>query len=410
MMQSADGVWENIAVMAGMTTAYPQGLSEAALVVTEGHLRWIGPHSALPSQFAGLKKHDGHHCLVSAGLIDCHTHLIYGGNRADEFSRRLAGISYAEIAQSGGGIMSTVRATREASEEQLYAQAAQRLQGFLAEGGCALEIKSGYGLTLESERKMLRVARRLSKDFRVTISNVFLGAHAVPPEFSGRQDDYVDAICKRILPTLHDEGLVDAVDVFCDHIAFSLSQTERIFSIASARGLPVKIHAEQLSDQGGAALAAAYHALSADHLEYLSPEGIAAMKKANTVAVLLPGAFYTLRETKVPPIEALRAAGISMAVASDHNPGTSPVLSLLATLNMASTLFRMTVPEVLAGVTRHAAQALGLQHSHGQLHMDQLANFVLWPVENEAELVYWFGASLKPRVIRQGHLMESIHA
>jgi imidazolonepropionase len=410
MNTSADGVWSNLHIMAGMLPQHPQEIRDAALLVRDGKLVWAGAHQQLPPGCQDLPQHDGGGAQVSAGLVDCHTHLIYGGNRADEFAQRLAGVSYADIARAGGGIMSTVNATRAASEDTLYRLAAPRLQGLLDEGVCALEIKSGYGLEADSERRMLRVARQLAQDFGITIRTTFLGAHALPPEFANRADDYVDLLCSRMLPALQDEGLVDAVDVFCEHLAFSPAQTERIFRAASARGLPVKIHAEQLSDQGGAALAARYHALSADHLEHLSAEGIAAMQAAGTVAVLLPGAYYMLRDTHLPPIEALRAAGVPMAVASDHNPGTCPALSLVAMLNMACTLFRLTVDEALAGVTRHAAQALGLQHSHGQLHLGQPAGFVLWPITSPAELAYWFGRSPKPRIVRQGNIiMEPAH-
>jgi len=406
MRTSAEGVWRNLHIIAGMLPGQAQAVCHAALVVQDGLLVWAGPEVHLPAEYVRLPVHDGQGAWVSAGLVDCHTHLVYAGNRADEFAARLAGASYADIARNGGGIMSTVRATRAASEEQLFALAAPRLRGLLAEGVCAIEIKSGYGLELEAERRMLRTARRLGQAFDVTVKTTFLGAHALPPEFAGRADDYIRHVCEAMLPTLQSEGLVDAVDVFCEHIAFSPEQTERVFNAAHALGLPVKLHAEQLSDLGGAALAARHHALSADHLEYLSAASIQAMQATGTVAVLLPGATYTLRETRLPPVDALRAAGVPMALATDHNPGTSPALSLVAMLNLGCTLMRLTVDEALAGVTRHAAQALGLASSHGMLHAGQAANFVLWPVLTPSELAYWFGRAPQPVVVRGGKLGE----
>jgi imidazolonepropionase len=317
---------------------------------------------------------------------------------------RLAGASYEEVAKAGGGIVSSVRATREADEDTLFAEAAPRLEQLLADGVCAIEIKSGYGLSLEHERKQLRVARRLGKAYGVTERTTFLGAHALPPEYAGRSGDYIDLVCNQMLPALAAEGLVDAVDVFCERIAFSLEETEQVFKAAKALGLPVKLHAEQLSDMGGAALAARYGALSCDHIEHLSAEGIEAMRKAGTVAVLLPGAYYTLRDTHLPPIEALRTAGVPMAVSTDHNPGTSPALSLLLMMNMACTLFRLTVPEALAGVTVHAARALGLSSTHGVIAEGMPANFVLWNVREAAELAYWFGQRPVRCVVRQGRI------
>ncbi|RYY99545.1 MAG: imidazolonepropionase, partial [Comamonadaceae bacterium] len=343
-------------------------------------------------------------------LIDCHTHLVYGGQRASEFAMRLAGASYEAVAKAGGGIVSSVRATREASEDELFASASTRLQGLLAEGVCAIEIKSGYGLALEPERKQLRVARRLGEAHGVTVRTTFLGAHALPPEYTGRSSDYIDLVCHSMLPALAAEGLVDAVDVFCERIAFSLDETERVFQAAQALGIPVKLHAEQLSDMGGAALAARYGALSCDHIEHLSPAGIEAMRAAGTVAVLLPGAYYTLRDTQLPPIDALRAAGVPMAVSTDHNPGTSPALSLLLMVNMACTLFRLTVPEAIDGVTVHAARALGLQDTHGTLAVGMPANFVLWNLGDASELAYWFGQRPMRTVVRQGRIAEGVGA
>ena len=342
--------------------------------------------------------------MVTPGLIDCHTHLVYGGQRSNEFAMRLAGASYEEVARAGGGIVSSVKATRECSEDELFAAAVPRLKALLHEGVCAIEIKSGYGLSLEHERKQLRVARRLGESFHVTVRTTFLGAHALPPEYTGRSDDYIQLVCQEMMPSLAAEGLVDAVDVFCETIGFSLAQTERVFQSAQTLGLPVKLHAEQLTDMGGSALAARYGALSCDHIEHLSAAGIAAMSEAGTVAVLLPGAYYTLRDTHLPPIDALRSAGVSMAVSTDHNPGTSPSLSLLLMINMACTLFRLTVPEALAGVTRHAAKALGLQTTHGQIAVGTPANFVLWPLSDVSELAYWLGQRPACTVVRQGYL------
>ena len=386
---------------ASTTDEVPAG---AAIVVHDGVIEWIGSEANLPPAFAGMPRHDGADALVTPGLVDCHTHLVYGGDRADEFGVRLAGATYAEIAARGGGIVSTVRATREASEDALFASASARLARLLDEGVCAIEIKSGYGLDLATERKQLRVARRLGDAHRVTVRPTFLGAHTVPPEFAGRSDAYVDRVCNEMLPALAGEGLVDAVDAFCESIAFSLAQTERVFDAAARLRLPVKLHAEQLSDSGGAALAARHHALSADHLEHLSADGIAAMRDAGTVAVLLPGAYYMLRETQPPPVVALRAAGVPIAIATDHNPGTSPILSLHAVMHMACTLFRLTVPEMLAGVTRHAARALGLQATHGALAPGRPANFVLWNVRAPAEIAYWLGTRPVSRIVRQGRI------
>lgn len=404
-LPSADGLWTglNLAPGAAPDAAVAEG-AEAAIAVAQGAIQWVGERSAVPAGFTGLPRHDGGGALVTPGLIDCHTHLVYGGQRANEFAMRLAGASYEEVAKAGGGIVSSVRATREADEDTLFAQAAARLEQLLADGVCAIEIKSGYGLALEHEKKQLRVARRLGEAYGVTVRTTFLGAHALPPEYAGRSGEYIDLVCKEMLPALAAEGLVDAVDVFCERIAFSLDETERVFQAARALGLPVKLHAEQLSDMGGAALAARYGALSCDHIEHLSAEGIAAMRKAGTVAVLLPGAYYTLRDTHLPPIEALRAAGVPMAVSTDHNPGTSPALSLLLMVNMACTLFRLTVPEALAGVTRHAARALGLSDTHGVIAPGMPANFALWNVKDAAELAYWFGQRPLHAVVRQGRV------
>jgi imidazolonepropionase len=402
---SADGVWRNLRIAAGVCdeAAADDGALDT-IVVRDATIAWLGAEANLPRAFAGMPRRDGADALVTPGLVDCHTHLVYAGDRADEFAQRLAGATYAEIAARGGGILSTVRATREASEDDLFAAASARLRYLLDEGVCAIEIKSGYGLDLPTERKQLRVARRLGEAHGVTVKTTFLGAHAVPPEYAGRGDAYADAVCNEMLPALVDEGLVDAVDVFCETIAFSPGQTQRIFEAATKCGVPVKLHAEQLSHSGGAALAAKYSALSADHLEHVSRDGIAAMRDAGTVAVLLPGAFYMLREKRAPPVDALREAGVPIAVATDHNPGTSPILSLLSVMHMACTLFRLTVPEMLAAVTRHAARALGLQATHGTLGIGRPANFVLWDAGSAADFAYWLGRMPVKTIVRQGRV------
>ena len=387
----------NLATMAPGADA-PYGLIEDAAMVTDGELiRWVGPRAALPQALAeGCKqRHKLHGALVTPGLIDCHTHLVYAGNRAAEFEQRLNGASYEDIARAGGGIVSTVRATREASAHDLERQSLVRLRCLMQEGVTTVEIKSGYGLDLPTERKMLQVARALARQTGAHVRTSFLGAHALPPEYAGQADAYIDEVL-RMLAALHSEGLVDAVDAFCERIAFSPAQTERVFAAAQALGLPVKLHAEQLSDSGGAQLAAKYRALSADHLEWLSPEGAQAMAQAGTVAVLLPAAFYFLRETRVPPIDLMRQHGLAMAVATDCNPGSSPCSSMLLALNMACTLFRLTPEEALAGATRVAAQALGLSDC-GVLAQGMRADFVAWGVERPAELCYGLGSN--PRTL-----------
>ncbi|MDC7677787.1 imidazolonepropionase [Asticcacaulis machinosus] len=329
--------------------------------------------------------------LITPGLIDPHTHLVHGGDRAHEFRLRLEGASYEEIARAGGGIVSTMTATRAASEAELIAQALPRLDALLAEGLSTIEIKSGYGLTLTDELKMLRAAKALTQHRPVRVVTTFLGAHALPPEFTGRADDYITEVCERMIPAVAAEGLADAVDVFCENIGFSPAQTERVFQAAQAQGLRVKLHAEQLSNLNGTALAARYGALSADHLEYLDEAGIAAMKASGTVATLLPGAFYFVRETKRPPVQALRDARVPMALATDNNPGTSPLTSLLLTMNMAATLFRMTVDECLLGVTLNAARALGLDRDLGSLEAGKACDLAIWDVDRPEKLVYRIG-------------------
>jgi imidazolonepropionase len=400
-----DSVWTGVhlATMAesGPTSGYGE-IRDAALAVRDGLIVWMGRRADLPAGLRAEQTIEGGGAWVTPGLIDCHTHVVYAGNRSDEFEARLNGATYAEIAQRGGGIASTVRATRAASEDELFEVSLPRVRALLAEGVTTIEIKSGYGLELEAERSMLRVARRIGRELPVTVSTTFLGAHAVPPEFAGRADAYIDEVCERVLPALVNDGLVDAVDAFCETIGFSPAQTERVFRAAQAMGVPVKLHAEQLSDQGGAALAARYGGLSADHLEYLSVEGIAAMAQAGTVAVLLPGAFYCLRETQLPPVDALRTAGVPMAVATDCNPGTSPLTSLLLAMNMGCTLFRLTSAEALAGATVHAARALGLKDV-GTLEVGQRADFVLWDIARPADLAYAIGFNPCRQVVRGGN-------
>jgi len=350
------------------------------------------------------EEHDGAGAWVTPGLVECHTHLVFGGSRADEFRRRLAGATYEEIARAGGGIVSTVAATRTASEEDLFATAALRLRRLMAEGVTAVEIKSGYGLDTPTEAKMLRVARRLGRELPVTVYTTFLGAHALPAEYRGRPEEYIDLVCADMLPALAGQGLVDAVDVFCENIAFSVAQSERLFQAAARLGLPVKMHAEQLSNIGGTQLAARYGALSTDHLEYAVEADVEAMRRAGTVAVLLPAAYYCLRETKRPPVDLFRRYGVPMAISTDCNPGSSPVLSPLMTMNLACTLFGLTVEEALAGYMRNAALALGRADLHGALETGRDADFALWDIEAPAELVYWVGARPCRVVIRHGQI------
>ena len=384
------------------------GLIERGAIMTgDDKIIWMGPMESLPADLRIDEKFDCGGALMTPGLIDCHTHLVFAGNRANEFELRLNGASYEDIARTGGGILSTVRATREANEESLLAQSEHRLHALMREGVTTIEIKSGYGLDIDTELKMLRVARRLGEQNAMTVRTTFLGAHALPVEFSGRAGDYIDFVCDEMLPAVAVTGLADAVDVFCENIGFTIDETRRVFEAARRLGLPVKLHAEQLSDSGGAALAAEFGALSADHLEYLSGNGVKAMAQSGTVAVLLPGAFYFLREKKMPPIDALRAARIPIAVASDLNPGTSPIASLLANMHMAATLFRLTPVEVLRGVTVNAARALGLAMSHGQLSIGARADFCLWDLGTPAELVYWMGGIQPSQTVRGGVVRDA---
>lgn len=394
-------VWRNARLAPRADPA--EVIENAAIVLRDSRIEWFGAAAEMPLHFNhGANHHDLGGRLVTPGLVDCHTHLVYAGNRAEEFAMRLEGATYEDIAKQGGGIISTVRNTREASEDALYAQSLRRLDALLAEGVTALEIKSGYGLDLETERKMLRVARRLAAARPVTISTTFLGAHALPPEYAGRANDYIAHVCDHMLPALAEEGLVDAVDIFCERIAFTLEHAERVFAAASTLKLPVKMHAEQLSLMGGAALAAKHHALSADHLEFLDEAGAIAMSQSGTVAVLLPGAFYFIREKQLPPVELLRRHGVPIALATDSNPGTSPSTSLLLMLNMGCTLFRLSVAEVLAGVTRHGAKALGHPDVTGEIAVGARADFVAWDIDTLAELAYWTGLDRCALVVRHG--------
>jgi imidazolonepropionase len=397
-MQDWDLVIHNVH-LATMEHGYGE-LLDAAIAVKDGRIAWFGPGDELPASAAVL--FDGQGCWLTPGLIDCHTHIVHAGNRSDEFEARLNGASYEDISRAGGGIMSTVRATRAASDDELLRQSLPRVLALLSEGVTTLEIKSGYGLDADSEAKMLRVARRIAEKLPLTVRTTFLGAHALPPEYAGQPDAYIDLLCAQMLPNLAGAGLVDAVDAFCERIGFTPAQTQRVFEAARGLGLPVKLHAEQLSDLGGAALVARYAGLSADHLEFLSAEGIAAMAEHGTVAVLLPGAYYFLRETQPPPVAALRAAGVPMAVATDCNPGTSPMTSLLLAMNMACTLWRLTPQEALAGATCHAARALGLQQQTGSLVVGKRADFALWRIARPADLAYALGLNPCVGVVHGG--------
>ena len=393
-------LWRNAHLTTLAETSGWGFIRRGALVTDDEVLRWVGADADLPAGLTVDAEHrlDGE--LVTPGLVDCHTHLVYSGQRAREFELRLEGASYEDIANAGGGIRSTVAATRSAGDGALFYAARQRALALMAEGVTSLEIKSGYGLSALHEARCLRIARQLGDELPLTVRTTCLSAHALPPEFEGRADDYIAAVCAW-LPSLHAERLVDAVDAFCERIAFTPAQTRRVFETAHALGLPVKLHAEQLSDSGGAALAAEFGALSCEHLEYLSEAGVAAMAKAGSVAVLLPGAYYFLRETKAPPVAALRAAGVPIAIATDHNPGSSPTLSPLLMLNMACTLFRLTPEEALRGMTVNAARALDLR-DRGMLAAGRRADFVAWNVEHPNELSYWFGHNPCARVIAGG--------
>jgi imidazolonepropionase len=386
-----DRIWRNARLATMAVDRAGLGLiDDGVLACADGRIVYAGAAGDAP-RFDALESIDCERRWITPGLIDCHTHLVYAGDRAAEFEQRLQGATYQDIARAGGGIASTVKATRAATEYELLTATLARLDALMAEGVTTVEVKSGYGLSLEHERKQLRVARALENERPVSVSATFLGAHALPPEFAGRADEYITEVAERMLPALVDERLVDAVDVFCENIGFTLEQTRRLFAAAEHHGLRVKLHAEQLSNLGGTQLAASCRALSADHLEHLDDAGVRAMAAAGTVAVLLPGAFYFLRDTRVPPVPALRAAGVPMAIATDSNPGTSPLCSPLMAMNFAATLFRMTVDECLLGVTRAAAQALGRAEHVGTLEAGKSCDLAIWDIERPAELVYRMG-------------------
>jgi imidazolonepropionase len=403
---STDALYDGL-LLASLATLDGEGygaIEDGALAWHDGRIAFVGPRDALPDVPEALARKvieaDG---WVTPGLIDCHTHLVFAGDRAREFEMRLQGATYEAIARAGGGILSTVRAVRAADEVELLVESLPRARALLADGATTLEIKSGYGLDFDNERKMLRVARQVGDALGIEVRTTYLGAHALPPEFAGRADDYVDAVIDW-LPRLHAEGLVDAVDAFCEGIGFSPVQTRRLFEAARGLGLSVKLHADQLSDLAGAALVAEFDGLSADHIEHTSEDGVRAMAAHGTVAVLLPGAFHVLRETKLPPLELLRTHGVPMAVATDCNPGTSPLLSLRQAMQLACTHFRLTPEEALRGATVHAARALGLA-DRGVLRVGARADFVLWRVQHPAELCYWLGGDLAQRVFAGGHAL-----
>jgi imidazolonepropionase len=396
-------VIRNASVASGAGSAAYGLITPGAVAIAGERIAWAGPDAELPARPpAGARVEDAKGALLTPGLIDCHTHLVWAGSRHREFEQRLAGASYADIAKAGGGIASTVKATRAANEDELLALAVKRASRLVAEGVTTIEIKSGYGLDLANELKLLRVARAVGERLGITVRTTLLAAHAAPPEYQGRSDDYIRCVCDEILPAAAAAGLVDAVDAFCETIAFTPAQVERVFTRARELGLAVKLHAEQLSNQHGAALAARHGALSADHLEHVDEAGVRAMAASGTVAVLLPAAFYYLRETRMPPIELLRRHCVPIAIASDLNPGSAPIASLLLNLNMACTLFRMTPEETFAGVTRHAAAALGLAAERGSIEAGKIADLVLWDVEHPAELAAQVGMARPSKILRSG--------
>ncbi|MEQ8398327.1 imidazolonepropionase [Thalassobaculum sp.] len=401
-------MWDSLWVDIGLATLAgpdPYGrIEDGAIAVKDGRIAWVGAREDLPGPADSVAAivHELEGGWITPALIDCHTHIVHGGQRAGEFEKRLMGVSYADIARAGGGILSTVAATRAATEAQLLESAMRRMRPLLAEGVTVVEIKSGYGLDLDAELKMLRVARALQDRLPIEVTTTFLGAHALPPEWARDADGYIDFVCDEVLPAAVEQGLVDQVDAFCETIAFSPAQVGRLFDAAALFQLPVKIHAEQLSDLGGAVMASEFGALSADHLEYLGADGIEAMAESGTVAVLLPGAFYMLNETRKPPVARLRNAGVPIAVATDSNPGSSPVTSLLTTMNMACVLFGLTPAEALAGVTRNAAKALGRLADRGTLEVGKVADFVHWSIDEPAELAYRIGFNPCQTVIRNG--------
>jgi imidazolonepropionase len=391
-MTAADHVWHNCR-LATLAAGQPGlGTTEDGLIAEKnGVIIYAGPKRDAPTGLTSAQWIDCEGRWITPGLIDCHTHLVYGGNRAEEFELRLAGASYEEIARRGGGIVSTVKATRQASEDELVSGAQSRLDTLIAEGVTTIEIKSGYGLELATEGRQLKAARRLGRENPISVKTTFLGAHALPPEYAGKSGAYIAAICNEMMPALAKDGLIDSVDAFCENIAFSTEETAQVFARARDLNLPVKLHADQLSNLHGAALAAQFNALSADHLEYADEEGVAAMARAGTVAVVLPGAFYFIRESQAPPIELMRKHRVPIALATDSNPGSSPLTSLLLTMNMGATLFRLTVDECLAAVTREAARALGLFGETGSLEAGKHCDLAIWDIERPAELVYRMG-------------------
>jgi imidazolonepropionase len=405
-MREALKLWRNAQLATCDEAA--RRITRGALLTRGARIEWVGEEDALPAVTPD-ETHDLGQAWVTPGLIDCHTHLVFAGTRAAEYAERLRGRSYEDIARAGGGILSTVRAVREASEQQLFDESAPRLAALMAEGVTTIEIKSGYGLTLADEAKMLRVARHLGRAFPVTVRTTLLAAHTLPPEYRGRGDEYVETIAREWLPTLAAQGLVDAVDVFCERIAFSVAQAERLFAAAASLGIPVKMHAEQLSNLGGSLLAARLGALSCDHLEHAGDAEAAALAAAGTAAVLLPVAFYCLADTHKPPVAALRAAGAALAVASDCNPGSAPGASLLTAMSMATRLFALTAEEALLGVTRHAARALGLHRERGCLAAGAAADFVVWNVRSVEELGYWIGFNPRRTVVRAAEVLRWPH-
>ncbi|MBA6416079.1 imidazolonepropionase [Colwellia sp. 6M3] len=400
-------LWTNVNLATMTEGAKGYGAIEnGAIAIANGKIAWLGTEAQLPDfDLNTVKVIDGGGTWLTPGLVDCHTHIVYGGNRANEFEMRLEGKSYQEIANAGGGIISTVKATRAASEEALFKSALKRLKALHQQGVTSIEIKSGYGLDTDNEIKMLKVAKRLGETLPVTVLKTFLGAHALPTEYKDRADEYIDLVCEEMIPKISANKLVDAVDVFCEGIGFNLAQTEKVFAAAKAHNLPVKVHAEQLSNLGGTELAAKYQALSSDHIEFLDEAGVKAMKSADMTAVLLPGAFYFLRETQLPPMELLRKHGVSMAIATDANPGSSPINSIQLMLNMACTLFRLTPAEALAGVTCHGAKALGLSGKKGQLAVGYDADIACWDIEQPAELCYQFGVNPLVNLIQAGKVV-----
>ncbi len=391
-MTLVDHIWHRCRLATLSPSRQGLGLIDDGLIAArDGRIVYAGAAADAPSTLDARERTDCDGRWITPGLIDCHTHLVYGGNRAHEFEQRLAGASYEEIARAGGGIVSTVKATRQASTEELVAAALPRLDSLIAEGVTTIEIKSGYGLELDTERRQLQAARRLASERPISVRTTFLGAHAVPPEMAGNKAGYIDAVCDTMLPAIAAEDLADAVDAFCEGIAFSVEQTAQVFAKAKALGLPVRMHADQLSNLHGAALAARFGALSADHLEYADEDSIAAMAEAGTVAVVLPGAFYFIREHQIPPIDAMRRYKVPIALATDSNPGTSPLTSLLLTMNMGATLFRLTIDECIGAVTREAARALGLFEQTGSLDAGKSCDLAIWDIERPAELVYRMG-------------------